>query len=109
MSDLAEAKPGDTLFIWTHFNRKGRLATVERKTPSGLVVLKNGDKFNVDGYMRGASGWDRPRARIATPDDISGVNRWNLVTKIERFRAWDKLSADDLKAVSEIVGRNMKD
>jgi hypothetical protein len=102
--DLSGAKVGDQLFVTGRFDR-GHLTTVDRITPTGRVVTKSGE-FNPDGSKRGDTGWHRQHARLATADDIAGINRYNLTRKLEMFRAWDKLSPDDLKAVSDIVKKH---
>lgn len=103
MTDLTEAKPGDTLCIYNRHTKW--LDKIDRVTPTGRVILKNGSQFDPSGYKRGDSGWNRTQARIATEDDIADIYRAGLVSKIERFRAWDKLSADDLKAAAGLVAK----
>jgi hypothetical protein len=102
MTELTGIKPGDTLFISNRWSKW--LDKVDRITPTGRVILKNGTQFNPDGYQRGQTGWDRTSARPATNDDIAGINRSHLVQKLSRFQ-WDKLGAEDLKAVGEIAAK----
>jgi len=103
---LANVKAGDKLFVQRDRYDKGSIITVDRVTPTGRVVTKMG-QFDPDGWLRGDSkSWNRTTARIATEDNIAGVNRWNLVRKISEFKGWEKLSPDDLKAVAEIVRRH---
>jgi len=101
MSDLAEAKVGDTLLVWSRWNKY--LTKVERVTPTGRVITKNAE-FNPNGSIRGGSGSDRAHACIASSDDIAGINRNHLVNKLWHF-SWDKLNTDDLKTVGEIIAR----
>ena len=101
--DLTNAKPGDTLYISNRWNKW--LDKVDRVTPTGRVILKNGLQFNADGRKRGETDWDRTYARLATADDIAGINRNGLVTKLRHFGAWDKLTPDHLKLVVEIVDK----
>lgn len=100
MTDLSTAKPGDLLYIWGRMNQ--RLDKVDRITPTGRVVLKNGEQFNADGSRRGDGPYSCVSARVATEDDIAGIYRANLVNKLRHF-PWDKLKAADLKTVGEIV------
>ena len=102
MNDLTNAKPGDRLFIWSRYNKW--LDVVDRVTPTGRVVLKNGTQFKPNGWKLGDKGFDMTQARLATDDDIAGINRGRLVDKLRRLN-WEKLSADDLKAVAEIVAK----
>jgi len=96
---------GDSLCIR---NRLGasRIVSAERVTPTQMVVTKVG-VFNKDGTLRGErdTWWNRTRATPATEDDIAGIYRAGIVLKVEEFRGWDKLSADDLKAVGALVDR----
>jgi hypothetical protein len=101
VSDLAGVKVGDKLFVTSRmYGSAGRIVRVGRITPSGRVITTVGE-FNPNGRMRGAEMWARP----ATYDDIASLNRYRLVQKLERFQLWDNLSADDLRAVSEIVAK----
>lgn len=98
---LENVKAGDVLCVMPTRDRN-YLTTVDRVTPTGRVVTKAGE-FNPKGDKRGESGgWHYTRARVATADDIAGINRASLVDKLRRF-PWDKLGADDLKRVGEIV------
>jgi len=108
MADLVldGIRVGDRLCVW-HRHGSNRIETAERITPTGMVVTKSG-MFNKDGSLRGDTNWDRTWARPATEDDIAGIYRVGLVQKIERFRLWDKLSADELKAVVGIVDQYRK-
>lgn len=106
MTDLSEVRIGDKLLVWCGPHDRGRIDTVERITPSGRIVTKSG-QFEREGWLRGEkSRWQTTRARPATPDDIAGINRLHMVSKITNFKKWDKLTPDELKAVSEIVKRH---
>lgn len=104
MSDLTGVQVGDQLLVTNRSYGKGYIVTAERITPTGRVITKSGE-FNPNGRKRGDTGWHSTWARKATEDDIAGIYRYGLVSKLERFRAWDKLSADDLKAASEIIAK----
>lgn len=104
MGDLAGVRVGDKLFIKSGHYDRGRIEAVDRVTPSGRVITKSGE-FNPNGRKRGDSGWQSALARLATEDDVAGIRRHNLVQELEKFRLWDKLSADDLKAASEIIAK----
>ena len=97
MNDLTGVKVGDKLCIVSRFREKCI-------TPSGRVITKLGE-FNPNGRMRGATGFDSTWACPATEDDIAGVHRYRLVQKLTGFRLWEKLSAEDLKAASEIIAK----
>lgn len=106
MDDLSEAVVGTKLYITTSSYGRGYIASVERITPSGRVITKNGITFERSGRKRGGGDrWQRTRARIATEDDIAGIWRDGLVEKFRGFK-WDKLTAEELKAVDEIVARH---
>jgi hypothetical protein len=106
MTELREAKPGDKLYVWCGPYDRGRIEEVERTTPSGRLITRSG-AFDPDGYLRGEKGrWHRTRARPATADDVAGINRFHLVSKIASFNKWEKLTPDELKAVAEIVKRH---
>lgn len=107
MNDLANVKVGDKLFVKGGHYDKGHIVAVDRITPTGRVITKSGE-FNPDGRKRGERGgmtWSRLRARPATEDDIAGIYRYGLVQKLERFRLWEKLNSDDLKAASQIIAK----
>lgn len=104
MNDLAGVKVGDQLFVKSGHYDKGNIVKVDRVTPSGRVITASGD-FNPNGRRRGGNGWLSTWARPATEDDIAGIYRYGLVQKLAEFRLWDKLSADDLKAASEIIAK----
>jgi hypothetical protein len=103
---LENAKVGDTICVIRHLGPI-QLAVVEKITPSGRVTTKQGT-FTPNGYMYGGrkDAWNRARARLATEDDIAGINRASIVRKIDLFRLWDKLSPDDLKIVSTIIQKH---
>lgn len=104
---LDGVKAGDKLCIYSRWE-VNRIEVVERVTPTGRVVTRLG-QFDRTGYLRGrTSSWDLMRARPATEDDIAGIYRAGLMDKIERFRGWGKLSADDLKAVAALVDQYSK-
>lgn len=104
MNDLTGVKVGDKVFVWGGFDN-GHIAVVDRVTPSGRVITKSGE-FNPNGLKRGdAQSWYPTQARLANEDDIAGIYRLGLVRQLTEFQHWDKLSADDLKAVSEIVAK----
>jgi hypothetical protein len=105
MHDLSGVKVGDKLCIYGRLSRD-RIAIVDRLTPTGRVITKAGT-FSVHGRMYGRlqDSWNQQYARPATEDDIAGIYRAGLVSKIERFRGWDKLSADDLESVAALVVR----
>lgn len=104
MGDLSEVKIGDRLFVKTGNHGHGRIVPIDRITPSGRVITKCGE-FNPNGRLRGSRGWDSTWARKASDDDIAGVFRIGLVHKLEMFRAWEKLSSDDLKTAAAIVDK----
>ena len=103
MTDLSAIKVGDKLFIMGRYNR-GRIAEVERITPSGRVIAGT-ETFDRSGRRRGDSrSWYLTRARPATEDDIASDYRFGLVEKLKGFD-WNILKADDLKTINEIVKR----
>ena len=104
MTDLANVKAGDKLFVKSGHYDKGRIIVADRITPTGRVITKHGE-FNPNGRKRGDSGWDSTWARPATEDDIAGIYRHGLVQKLAAFRLWDKLSAEDLKTVSALIAK----
>lgn len=104
MTDLLGLKVGDKLFVKRGHYDKGSIVAVDRITPTGRVITKRGE-FNPNGRLRGSSGWLSETARPATEDDIAGIYRYGLVQKLESFRTWDKLSAEDLKAATAIVDK----
>jgi hypothetical protein len=76
-----------------------------RVSLTGRVTTKTG-VFDWDGYLRGERhAWHRTKARPATEDDIAGINRVALVSRLREFQAWEQLSPDELKVVDEIFGR----
>lgn len=100
--DLANVEVGTKLFICGGGDYKGRIEVVVRVTPTGRIVTRTGT-FDRNGRLRGEIGsWHRHYARIATDDDIAGVNRWALVNKLKGIN-WDKLPAEQLKAINEII------
>lgn len=103
-NDLSKATVGTLLRIVRGIHDDTFLERVERVTPSGLVVTKSAT-FRVDGVQRQhGSVLDRCRARIATEEDIADVRRNRLIRHLRNF-AWEKLSAEHLKVVGEIVKR----
>lgn len=104
MNDPIQVAPGDKLFVSGGPYDKGHIEVVMRLTKTGRIVTEH-HQYDPDGRRRGDTGWHRSRARKATEDDLAGIFRLGLVSKIERFRRWDKLSADDLKAAAEIVSK----
>lgn len=104
MSDLTDVKVGDKLFVRSGHYSRSMILTADRITPSGRVITTSGE-FNRNGRKRGDSGWHTTWARKATEDDIAGIYRNGLVQELSNFRAWDKLSAADLKSASEIIAK----
>ena len=103
MNDLSDVTVGTELFV-TRGYQQNWIEKVERITPTGRVITKTGT-YDRDGYLRGERNyWTQARARIATKDDIAGIYRLGLVSKLKGVD-WNKLSADDLKAVSEITSK----
>lgn len=103
-NNLEGVKVGDKLYVKSGHYDKGHIVTADRVTPTGRVITKSGE-FNPNGRKRGEPDWQRTWARPATEDDIAGIYRNRLVQKLTEFREWDKLSADDLKAASEIIAK----
>lgn len=101
---LANVAIGDKLFISGGPHERGSIATVDRITPTGRVITQLGE-FNIDGRQRGGSSWYKRYARVATDDDIAGVNRYLLVQRLANFRLWQKLNAADLKTVAELIAK----
>jgi hypothetical protein len=104
-SDLVGAKVGDTIYIKGRFGGVGHIEKIARVTPTGRVVTYRGTQYEPNGRERGTRGFQATWARIATDDDIKGVNRAHVISTIERFREWSGLNADDLKTVSEIIAK----
>lgn len=105
MFEPMEAKVGDKLFVKGGSYDKGHIEVVERVTPTGRIITMHA-QYNPDGLRRGDSGsWTRTRARIATEDDLAGIYRFGLVSKIENFKNWNKLSAEDLVAAADLVAK----
>lgn len=102
MSDLTTAKVGDLLYIPSRYGRGGRLATVERITPSGRVITQH-DEFMPNGKKRGTQGWDITFAQIATPEHITTVRRNNLISAIANFKGWEKLTDVELASVANVI------
>lgn len=102
MNALANVKVGDKIFVKSGSYDKGRIVTIDRITPSGRVITAIGH-FNPNGRLRGDNSWISTYARPATEDDVAGIYRYGLVRKMEEFRMWGRLSADDLKVVAEII------
>ena len=103
MSDLSQVQVGTRLFVTVGHYDRGRIELVERITPTGRIVTKSGT-YERSGYRRGGNSWSRGYARVATEDDIAGIYRYGLVERMKSFN-WNKLSADDLKAVDEVVAK----
>jgi hypothetical protein len=67
---MASLKPGDkvrTLHSIGAYDGPplaSEILTVERHTPSGIVVMTDGSKWNVRGYKRGETGSDGLRTFI---------------------------------------------
>ena len=101
MNDLSEVTIGTKLFVRVGHYDRGCIEVVERITPTGRIVTRSGT-YERSGYKRGGDSWSRGYARIATEDDIAGIYRYGLVGRLRHFD-WNKLSADDLKAVDEIT------
>lgn len=107
MGDLSGVKVGDKLCIRRSHYQPSTIEIVERVTPTGRVITKSG-AFERSGYMRGGDSWSRPYAWLATEDDIAGVHRYGLVSTFKQFD-WNRLTAEDLKAVDVIVKRYPKE
>ncbi len=106
MDESLDVKAGDRLFVrGSSPYDKGFIEVVERLTPTGRIITKH-HQYDPNGRRRGETGWGRHTARKATEDDIAGIYRVGLVSKIDRFRQWSKLSADDLQAVAAIVAKH---
>jgi hypothetical protein len=104
MPDLENVKAGDKIFVSERFGA-GRVVEVDRVTPTGRVITKVGE-FNPNGRRRGDDGWSRTFARLASEDDIAGIYRSGLVSKIEGFRNWSRLTPEELKATAAIVDKH---
>jgi hypothetical protein len=99
---LSGVKVNDKLFVQAA--RSSRIEPVLRITPTGRVITQSGT-FDVHGYLRGQRRpWAVTRARLATEDNIAGVDRVTVVQKLSHFD-WGKLNADDLKAIWAIASK----
>lgn len=54
---LGDLKAGDTLFYVRGGNGWPIASTVRRRTPTGQIVLDNGDRFHPDGKLVGRDAW----------------------------------------------------
>lgn len=83
-----------------------RIATVTKKTPTGIISTSNGRKFNNDGYERGASRGSFSKRTYIQPvtDEIrEKIERSDLLGKISRTK-FEQLDTTQLRKICLIIG-----
>lgn len=83
-----DVKPGDEIYIPDcSMYGPGRIATVDRLTPSGRIIV-GGQTFDPDGTERGQAGWRPVRICLPTDELREKIRRHDLLNKLKGV-VWD--------------------
>lgn len=102
--DLARLKPGDEVAVAGVRGGYLKILPVKRVTPSGQIVLENGDRFMPTGCMVGTSFHDRRRLHAPTEAIREKLARTALIDRLySRLSCWEKLPTGALARVEAIL------
>jgi hypothetical protein len=110
MSDdwFKNLKPGDVVFRQSGIGSALTKDSVDRITPSGIVVLKSGARYREVNRAVGANQWDWSGLREATVETVADYEKqrrknvaWNSVKWAEQNI--QKMSDTDLRRLIEVI------
>jgi hypothetical protein len=102
---LTNLKPGEEVVISS--NRRLWFGVVERRTPSGRIIVQSNShgmtEFNPDGYERGRRD-SIYQAHLTEPTQAirDQIERSDLVGRMSIVR-WDKVSLDKLRRIAAVL------
>lgn len=78
---LANLKSGDRAA--THHRLVGyRLYTVDRRTPSGRIIMASGEQFDKNGREIGGDKWNTNHLKEVTPEVLADIKHRRLVSTV---------------------------
>jgi recombination DNA repair RAD52 pathway protein len=97
-------KPGDkVVVVSSSMYDKYHIQTVDRITLTGIIILKNGEKFNKNGRERSKKRYQNRRNLIElTPDLKHQLDKKELWTRIYNIN-FEALDYEQLKQIWKIV------
>ena len=102
---VRDLKPGDEVAVSGPRGGYLQISQVQRVTPSGQIVLANGNRFNSRGWMLGASTWNQQYLEEATDAVRAKVARAKMVDRLRRkLDKWEQLPTETLERVEAALG-----
>ena len=87
-----------------------RLYTVDRRTPSGRIIMANGTQFDKHGCEIGGGKWDTEHLEEVTPEILANIEHKRLVSsvsfltsKIDNINILGKLSNEVLMELEAVL------
>ncbi len=115
---LASLKYGDR--VATHHRYAGyRLYTVDRRTPSGQIIMASGERYDKNGIEIGRRDkWDSNRLEEVTPEVLADIEHRRLVSSvnhrvaqldINRLRLMSDEALSEIDAVLKKYTKNIEE
>lgn len=106
---LASLKAGDK--VATYHNMAGyHLHMVARRTPSGRIVLTDGNQFDKSGREISSQKWGRDQLLEVTPKVVDEIARQKLVTqvsmqltRVDNINTLRLMSTEALEAIAAVL------
>ncbi len=104
MRFISRLKIGDKVAYGTKTCDSKYISEVVRITPSGLIYLKHGIKFNAKGVETGKPHrfFNKRYLYEITPEILASVQKRELLSEIKEFE-FDDLSLDKLRKIHRIL------
>lgn len=108
---LDHLKPGEQ--VAREYPLGYHLSVVQKRTPSGRIVLDTGEQYDRYGKHIGGSRYDQNSIVEATPDILANIKHRelvsevsNLITKLTHGRL-NALNDDALQEIVQILGKHV--
>ncbi len=102
---VRDLKPGDEVAVTGPRSGYLQVSQVQRITPSGQIVLANGDRFNPGGRQFGRSDWSQQYLTEATDAVHAKVARAKMVDRLRRrLDKWEQLPTETLERIEAAFG-----
>lgn len=109
MPDLSHAGIGDKVAVSTGYTYRTYTGvhTITKITPSGIILLDNGERYRSNGYPVGRAPHDTSFAEPLTDEVKAAIARQQHLSLLKRVE-WEKLDDATLEQIVVLIKKEQK-